>query len=137
MVLRITREGRPETTLTAFSDFTFQYDFASSEEGYLGETTMRKDDIYNGISGSFTVHAESQDLLLFLDFIKERAQRKRNVNQSRINATVRLTFPNGETPRVLIRDMKFDAAPVAVPGRDAYVNTAFSYKAEDAKTIPS
>ena len=123
--------------MTAFSDFTFQYDFATQEEGYLGETTMRKDDIFNGISGSFTVHQESQEILLFQDFLKRRAQRKPDtpVNQSRVNATVRLTFPNGETPRVIIRDMKFDASPNAAPSRDAYVNTAFSYKAEDARVI--
>ena len=123
--------------MTAIKDFTFQYDFATLSEGYLGETTMRKDDIFNGISGSFVVDQESQDILLFQNFLKQRAQRNPAVpiNQSRVNATVRLTFPNGESPRVIIRDMKFGAAPNAAPARDAYVNTSFSYEAEDARVI--
>lgn len=136
-VIRLARGNEVEATLTAISDFTWQYDFATLEEGYIGETTVRKDDIFNGISGSFTIHQEGQELLLFLEFLKRRAQRKANtpVNSNRVNATVRLTFPNGQTPRVLIPDMKFGAAPNAIPGRDAYINTAFTYMAEDTRVI--
>ncbi len=133
--IRISREGVPLETLTAIKDFTWSYMFSILSEGYVGETTMRKDDIYNGISGSFTVHQESQDLLIFLEFLKERAQRKRNPNTSRVNASVRLNFPNGEAPLSIIRDMKFGDAPNAIPSREGYVNTAFSYEAEDTKLI--
>lgn len=133
---RITRGGRVEDTITAFKDFSFQYEFAQNSEGYLGETTERKDEIFNGISGSFTVHQESQDILFFQQAIKERAQRKVAVNGQRINITARLTFPNGETPRVIIPDVKFGATPNNVPGRADYVNTAFTYAAEDARIIP-
>ena len=138
VVIRIARENLVEQTMTAIKDFSFQYDFATISEGYLGETTMRKDDIFNGVSGSFTVDQESQDLLLFQDFLKRRAQRRADVpiNQSRVNATVRLSFPNGESPRILIRDMKFGPVPNAAPSRDAYLNASFSYEAEDAKVIP-
>jgi hypothetical protein len=135
VTLRLVRGRDVEATVTAFKDFTVQFDLATMEEGYLGELTMRKDDIYNGVSGSFTVDAESQDLFVLMDFIKRRAQRKIPVNQSTINVTARFTFPNGETPKLLIRDLKFDAIPIAVPGRNAYVNGSFSYKAEDARFI--
>ncbi len=135
--MRLARGNVTEATLTAIKDFTIQWDLATSEEGYIGETTMRKDDIFNGVSGSFTVDAEGQELLLLIDFIKRRAQRdaRTPVNTSRVNATVRLTFPNGQVPRIIVRDMKFDAIPLAVPSRDAYVNSAFSYKAEDARIL--
>lgn len=133
--MRLARGNVVEGTITAIKDFSFQYDFATIDEGYLGETSMRKDDIFNGISGSLTIDLEGQEALEFLEFIKQRAQRRISVNDSRVNATTRLTFPNGQTPRVLVRDMKFDAAPVNAPSRDAYVNTTLSYKAEDAIVI--
>lgn len=133
--LRLTRNGNFEGTLTAIKDFTMQYDFATLEEGYLGETTMRKDDIFNGVSGSFTIEAEGQEVFLFLEAIKARTQNRATVNQNRINATAFFTFPNGQTPQILIRDLKFDAAPINVSDRQSYVNVSLSYKAEDARVL--
>lgn len=133
--IRITRANRIETTLTAIKDFTVQWDFASSEEGYLGETTMRKDMIFNGMSGSMTIDAEGQEMLLFIEFLKQKAQRKIDINENQVNATARFTFPNGQTPRLLIRDMEFDGVPFAAGSRDAYVNGTFPWKAEDSRVL--
>lgn len=125
--------------MTAFKSLTIQYDFATIDEGYLGETTMRKDDIFNGVSGAVELDAESQDLFTFLDFIKRRAQRDPTISlaNARINMTARFTFPNGQTPRVVVRDMKFDAAGPNVGGRDTYVGVSLPYKAEDARVLTS
>lgn len=138
MTVRIARGRAVESTITAIKDITIQFDFATLEEGYLGETTMRKDDIFNGVSGSMTIDAEGQEVFELLDFIKRRAQRSAtigNLADARINATATYAFPNGQRPRILVRDMKFDAAPIAAPSRDAYVNVALSYKAEDCRVI--
>jgi hypothetical protein len=128
VTIRLARGNEVEATITAITDFTAQLDLAILSEGYIGETTMRKDDIYNGTSGGFTVHNESQELFTFVDFLARRAQRLIPVNESTVNAVGRFTFPNGQTPRLLIRDMKFGAIPIAVPSRDAYVNTGFTYE---------
>lgn len=137
VVIRIAQGNAPVANVTAIKEFTAQFDLATIEQGYLGETTMRKDDIFNGISGSFTIDAESQDLFTFIRTLQLRAQRDPStpVQTTRINATGRFTFPNGQTPRLIVQDMKFDAIPISVPSRDAYVNAAFSYKAENARII--
>lgn len=133
--IRISQGNEVQDTVTAIKDFSAQWDFATISEGYVGETTMRQDDIFNGISGSFTVDHESQDLMLLLDTIRQRAQRRLALASSQINATGRFTFPNGETPLLLIPDMKFDAVPVTIGSRDTYVNSAFPYKAETARVL--
>jgi hypothetical protein len=135
--VRLARGGITEATLTAIKDLTIQFDFATIEEGYLGETVMRKDDIFNGVSGSLTMDSEGQEQFQFINFLVRRAQRAEDtpVNQSRVNATARFTFPNGQVPRIVVRDMKFDAVPLAVPSRDAYVNATFPYKAETARIL--
>jgi len=137
VTVRITRQGVPEVTVTAIKDITIQFDMATIEEGYLGETTMRKDDIFNGVSGSMTIDAESQDLFELIEFIKLRAQRDPSipVANSRINATATFAFPNGQRPRIIVRDMKFDAIPIAVSSRDSFVNASLSFKAEDARVL--
>lgn len=118
--LILARGNTPEDTVTAIRDFTAQFEFRTLAEGYLGELTMRHDDIYDGVSGSFTVDLEDQSFFTLINFIKERAQRVRGVNVSRVNAAGRFTFPNGQTPRLIIRDLKFDAIPLNVGSRDAY-----------------
>lgn len=124
-------------TITAVDSFTLGYQFAVISKGYLGETTMRKDDIFNGISGSIRFDHESQDALLLLDTIKRRAQRAIDVPvaDNQINAAVVLQFPNGQRPRVAVRDMKFGEASVEVTGRDSYVGTPLAYEAPEARVI--
>lgn len=133
--IRLSRNAVVESTITAIKTFNIQWDFAILEEGYLGEKTMRKDDIFNGGSGAFDIDPESQELLLLIDFIRQRAQRRTAVNDSRVNSTVRLTFPNGDTPLVLLPDMKFDPANLTIPKRDSYVSSSFSYKVEEPRII--
>jgi hypothetical protein len=124
-------------TITAVDSFTFTYQFAILSKGYLGETTMRKDDIFNGIAGNLRFDQESQDALVLLDTIKRRAQRLPDVpvNETVINAAVTLSFPNGQRPRVAIRGLAFGDSSVEVSSRDAYVGTPLSFEAPDARVI--
>lgn len=133
--IRLARGGIVEDEVTAIKDLTVTFETSTISEQYLGETTVRQDMIFNGISGSFTVDAESNDLLTLIEFITENATRERNPNVARVNLTARFAFPNGQTPRVIVRDLQFDAIPLNVPGRDAYVNVAFSFKAENARIL--
>jgi hypothetical protein len=133
--IRLARGGVVEDEVTAIKDLTVTFETATISEGYLGETTMRQDMIFNGISGSFTVDAESNDLLTLIEFIQANATRERSPNVARVNLTARFSFPNGQTPRVIVRDLQFDSIPLNVPSRDAYVNVAFSFKAENARIL--
>lgn len=128
VVMRLSRGGIVEGTLTAIKDFTVSFDLQSIEEGYLGETEKRFDDIINGCSGSFTVDAESPDLFTLMTFLSDRAARRINPNQQTINATARYQFPSGQSPRLIISNMVFDAIPLAAGARDTYVNATFNYK---------
>ena len=135
VTIRISRGAKPERTITAIKDFTIQLDLEKIEEGYLGERSKRKDMIYNGVSGSFSVEMESQELLEFVQNIKERAQRVANVNDERINAVGSFAFPDGTRPKVLIKDMVFGNIPINSPGREAYVSVNFDFSAADASFI--
>jgi hypothetical protein len=134
VVARIVRNG-VLVPITSFRDMSFTWDLAVLEQGYCGETTVRKDDIFNGISGGLNSDAESADHLLFVDWLKRRAQRLIPPAESRINITARFAFPNGQAPKILVRDAKFDAVGVTFGGRDQYGNTPFNYKAEDARVL--
>lgn len=136
--MRLARNNTLEATLTAIKDLTVQFDLATLEEGYLGETTMRKDDIFNGVSGSLSMDSEGQEQFQFIEFIQQRAQRNPNLGplaNNRVNTTARFTFPNGQVPRIVVQDQKFDAIPLSISGRDAYVSATFPFKSERARIL--
>ncbi len=137
VTIRLAKANDIQATITAFKDFTMTFRGKILEEGYLGETTLRYDDISDGIAGTFTLHAESQDILLLLQYIQQRQQRAISVQTSRINTTARFSFPNGDTPKAFIKDMKFGEIPLAIPERSQYVNAAFPFNAERAQFITS
>jgi hypothetical protein len=132
---RIAVGNEVQAAITAIRDLSIQIDMEQLSEGYLGETTDRKDDIVSGASGSFTVDVEDQTHFLLIDTIKQRAQRRIPVNETRINLTARFTLPNGQTPRALVRDMKFGPLPLNVGSRRDYVNTSFDFVSEDVRFI--
>ena len=44
----IVANGIPSTAITDVRSFSAEFQFEASSEGYLGEATNRRDDIFNG-----------------------------------------------------------------------------------------
>lgn len=137
VVIRFTRQGRLESQVTAVKDFTINVDLATIQEGYLGEPEDRFDDIVNGCSGSISIVHEGPEVLRLIQFIIDRAQRKIVGDDAKINVTARFNFPDGRRPRVMIRDLKFDAIPIGASGRAEYVGSTFSFKAPVPRILES
>jgi hypothetical protein len=72
-----------------------------------------------------------------MDAIKLRAQRDPQfpVQTTSINLACRIPFPNGDTVRVIVPDLKFGSMPIAIAGRDAYVSTTFTFQASDYRFL--
>lgn len=136
VTIRLTQAGKLLGTITAIKNFVFQTDHRIISEGYLGETSMRQDEIFDGVSGSFSVNPEDQTPLLLQQLIATRAQR-RIAQEEEVNCTFRAAFPNGQTPKITIPDMHFDPIPFNVGARDAYVEMSFSYKASKYILTPA
>lgn len=133
VTLRLVREGAPESALTALRDITITLDMATLDEGYLGEKSNRRDEVYNGVSGSLTVVPEGPEIFTFIDFLKRRAQRDPATFGARINLTGRCSFPDGRVSRFVVRDLKFGSLSFNVPGRDQFTNVPLSWVADDIK----
>ena len=125
VVIRLSRGNALEAQITAIKDCTLTLDLATIQEGYLGESEDRFDDVVHGASGSLTITHEGPEVLRLMMFIRDRAQRKAT---GQINMTMRFNYPDGRRARVLVKDMKFDALPIASPGRVEYVNTPLAFK---------
>lgn len=116
------------------SSFELEFKTEILSEGYLGETTERKDDIFRGVSGRMEIHLERQAYLRFIQRVTDRSQR-RTAADARFNVLVSLQFPNGERPRVLLDDVFFGPLPVNVGARDEYVSATVEFECAQGRFL--
>lgn len=110
----------------------FKMDILS--EGYLGETTERKDDIFKGVAGRCEFHLDRQSWFRLIEKIKARSQR-RTADGVKFQIMVTLSMPNGERPRVLLDDVYFASPKTDVSGRDEYVTAGLDFEASDGRFL--
>lgn len=125
----ITRGGDLEAELTDVKSCEFTPQFEIKEQGYLGEKTMRHDDIYNGVKGTLELHIHSGDVFDFMGAVKDRAQR--NTPDLVFNISGIFSFPSGEVRTVTIPDVKFGAMPISTSDRGDYTSVKFEFAADD------
>ena len=123
-----------ETSLTDITSFEVEPQMEILSEGYLGETTERKDDIFKGVHGRMELHLESQDYFRFVQRIIDRSQR-RSPADGRFNVIATLSFPNGQRPRVLLEDVYFGAPPISVGGREEYVSATVEFECSSVRYL--
>jgi len=127
--LVITSGGVLQDTLTDIHNFNVEFESEIKSQGYLGEKTNRKDDVYNGVKFDFEMHTHSQDWLRLIIAIHDR--QKRNTPNLVINIGAVLFYPNGDEPSIYIPDAKFGPQAVSTPSRTDYANKKLSGEADD------
>ena len=131
--IQIVSGGVIQENLNDIQDFTINIQTELLNEGYLGETTNRKDEIFNGVSGSMSLHFEGQSILFFAKSIVDRATRQTPGLEINIKAT--LNFPDGTTPTVVIQDAFFGEIPLSFASRSDYGQVSLSFEASNFKFI--
>lgn len=116
-------------TITAVRSFEITPKMKKLVEGYLGESTNRYDDVYDGVEGKFDVDEESKDIHVLRRAIIDRARRR--VAGVIFNIKVTIDMPNGDRPRILIPNVSWGELPATVSERTAYVRGSFDYGASD------
>lgn len=122
-------DGAPKTSITAVKSFEIEFQLDILTEGYLGETSSRRDEVFNGISGSLEFDMENGDLLDVAQQIIDRARRR--TPGTVINIKAALNFPNGVVRRIVAKDVYFSAIPVSFGARDEYGTVTLDFEAMD------
>lgn len=127
------KDGSPLDTITTIKNFEFNFELEILKEGYMGETTDRRDTIYRGVSGKFDLHMESDAVLrLAVDVV---AKARARVPGMTINLKATLNFANGDRPRIIIPDIAFGQFPFSFGGRAEYVQGTVNYEAAESRVI--
>lgn len=126
-------DGKPLETVTDIRSFEVSAQTELLREGYLGETTDRRDEIFRGIRGRMTLHFENQDVFSLMQSIIARARRREPSLKINIKAT--LQFPNGDRPRVQMNDVFFGEQPITFGSRSDYGELTLEFEGSDFEVI--
>lgn len=110
--------GQAQSTLTAIRSFEVTPKLEKKQEGYLGETTDRYDEVFQGCDFRMEYHYEDDAGLKLIEAIIERAARRTPGVQVNIKAT--LNFPSGRRKLVILQDAFFGNLPFGFSSRTEY-----------------
>lgn len=127
--IRVIRGGNVVTTITAISTFNDTVSLELKEQGYLGETTNRFDEILNGHGGDFEFNVERADWNDLVQAILDRATRK--TPDVVFNIVRTDFFPNGDSNVYTYRDVKWGPIPTSVASRGDYVKPRMEFRCEE------
>jgi hypothetical protein len=124
-----------EPSIADVKSMNWQYDREIKSEGYLGQTTEQKDDIFKGVSGKIDFHVRSADVFSLTDRINEVSKRRLPAESIQILFTY--AFPDGGRRRIVIKDAVFGDIPFETPAREDYMTVTYNFAAEEARTLPA
>lgn len=110
-----------------------QFDRDILSEGYLGQTTEQKDDIFKGVSGKIDFHTPNADVLSLTQRINEVSRRRLPGESISIVAT--FNFPIGGRRRIAIQSAAFGNIPISTPSRDDYTTVSYEFASDDARIL--
>ena len=110
--------GVPQSSLTTVRSLTITPKFELKEENYLGETSTRYDEMFNGVSFSMELNFADAGVFDFLAAVKDRAERR--TPGTVINMKATLNFPSGRSSRVVLKDCFFGDMPIGFGSRGDY-----------------
>lgn len=116
------------------ASFEAELDIEILQEGYLGETSDRYDDLFHGVSGTAELHLETARLFAFSELVERRSKR-RDPASGRFNASASFQFPNGTLVRISFEDIFFGPFPIRTPARGEYVTTTVQWKCSNIRRI--
>ena len=131
--LQLTQDG---TVLNAFSDIQsceVEGQFEILSEGYLGEGSNRKDEVFMGVSGSLECHFGTKDALLFMRDLMDRATRR--TAGTAVNLRTSLRFPDGDRLKIILPDLAFGAFPISFGGRSEYVRVTLNFEGSSVQFV--
>ena len=122
-----------ETSIADIKSFELQFDRDILSEGYIGQTTEQKDDIFKGVSGKLEFHVREAQVFDLIQRINDVS--KRRLPGERFNIVGTFNFPAGGRRRVLVPNPSFGNIPITTSSRDDYVMVTLEFAADDARFL--
>lgn len=109
-------------------NFEFEMQQDVTTQGYLSEKTDRRDSVYTGVSGKFTLHLSKSSALTLLKAIRDKAKDPTTAPRFDIKADVE--FAEG-VYTISIPDVSFGSVPFSAGGRTEFNSIDIPFEAAD------
>lgn len=129
-IITIIRDGVLVTRITTIQTAEFTPRFNTQEEGYLGETTIRVDQMFNGVNVKITGHLESPEWFELIKDFRDKAAR-RTGGTVRVDLATTFIFPTGEVKTFSIPDIAVSDMQTTTGSREDYVEFSMDAIASD------
>lgn len=126
-------DGKPILNITAVKSFDVTWKMSTKSEDYIGETSPRKDDFFEGLSGRIEIDVEGIEALQLIETIKTRAQNRRSSTKIAIKST--LQFPDGVRAIINIPNTFYSDIPLGFASRTDYGRLTLSWEAPNGKIV--
>jgi len=129
VALVITDDGALADTLTAIESFNAVFKFEKLVQRYLGEQTVRTDEIFAGCEGKLKFHLYDEAFTNFITDLQLRAER---LDPTIVfNTAATMNFPNGEAPVITFPVQNFGDIPLDMANAKDYVALDFDWICSD------
>jgi len=129
--VQVTMNGVPVKSVTSVKSCEIEAMMDAKEEEFLGETTVRVDDIFKGVRFRLEVQLDTGDVTDLLQAIIGRARRDSAHINKKFDIKAICTFPNLQARTVSLMDVVFEGLPVNTGGRSEYSTLTLSGRGAD------
>jgi hypothetical protein len=127
--VKIIQAGLVIDSIDSISAFNESIALELKEQGYLGETVNRFDEILNGYGGDFEFHVNKASWHQLTLAIISRATREQ---PDLVFNVVRTDFyPNGDSVISTYQDVKWGPIPTSIASRGDYVKPRMEFRCEE------
>lgn len=127
------QDGAPLTEISCIKSFSFTFELEMKDEGYLGETTNRKDSVFKGVKLDMEMHSTNAKTFDVIQAVIDKARRRQP--NTVINIKAALTWPNGDVVRVTFPDVAFGDFPVNIGSRTDYITFKMDGACSEARVV--
>lgn len=131
--ISIVVDGTPVATIRAIRSFDVTWKMKIVSEEYVGETSPRKDDFFEGLSGRIELDMENSESLTLVQTIQARQQNRAISTQIGVKTT--LQFPDGDRAIINIPDTFYSDIPMNFASRTDYGKMTLSWEAANGRII--
>jgi hypothetical protein len=131
IVTSATNGVEPAFTDVKSFEVTFKREIFS--EQYVGQTSDKHDDIFNGVTFTVEFHSATADVLSLYQRLNEVS--KRRLPGEVITVVTTLRFPEGGSRRIALSPCYFGDLPVGVGSRKDFVSFKLDGAADDGTII--
>lgn len=127
--VRVIQAGTVIGSIDSVSSMNDTVGLETKEDGFLGETVNRFDEVLNGFGGDFEFQVNRANWEDLVKAILDRATRLTpDVSFNIIRTDF---FPNGDTNIYVYTDVHFGAIPTSIPSRGDYVKPRLEFKCSE------